>query len=83
MKIVGQLTTPVTPSGRRYETISLALLFTGDKVGWYWDGNPTAFDGERVAPFARSSVKDRRVSDVDLLSTPFVSALAAQLLAQL
>ena len=32
---------------------------------------------------ARSVVKDGRVSDVDLLSTPFVPALAAQLLAQL
>jgi len=83
VKIVGQLTTPVMPSGRRYETISIALLFTGDKVGWYWDGNPTAFDGERKTPLARCLVRDRRVSDVDLLSTPFVPALAAQLLAQL
>lgn len=83
VKIIEQLTTPVMPSGRTYETISIALLFTGDKVGWYWDGNPTAFDGESMAPLARSLVKDRRVSDVDLLSTPFVPALAAQLLAQL
>jgi hypothetical protein len=33
VKTVWQLTTPVIPSGRRYETISLALLFTCDNFG--------------------------------------------------
>ena len=33
VQTIGQLTTPVMPSERRYEAISLALLFTGDNVG--------------------------------------------------
>jgi hypothetical protein len=54
VKKVWQLTMPVLPSGRIYETMSLALPLTGANDGKNWEGSPTASEGGRTTPLALS-----------------------------